>query len=200
MQASGLTEFIHFTCTSALWGQSSFLVHPKVAGRWLLFASPQLLSNQCWGWQHSLGHSFGSPHSHMETINHAWWCYFLFINMAGDISISQSRRVGHDWARTQLEKTNPPHSLCTFWKPKGGLWEGGTIRGKERGFEPNRKGCQVGWDFWWVNFLSLRFVFRTLHVVLSLRLPVKTQGDDVYRCPLNCLANIFLILSSIAHS
>ena len=27
MQASGLTEFTPFTCTSAIWGQSCFLVH-----------------------------------------------------------------------------------------------------------------------------------------------------------------------------
>ena len=37
MQASGLTEFILFIITSAIWGQSCFLVH-------LVLAFPQLLS------------------------------------------------------------------------------------------------------------------------------------------------------------
>ena len=53
MQASGLTDFTAFICTSAIWGQSCFLVH---------FASciPQLLSNHPTGWQHPLGQSLGA--------------------------------------------------------------------------------------------------------------------------------------------
>ena len=45
-----------------------------------------------WGWRHPLGRRLGSLHSHLDTRNH-WclWC-FTFMNMAGDIHISQSKK------------------------------------------------------------------------------------------------------------
>ena len=47
MQAAGLTEFIPFICTSAIWSNPVSLFT-------LLLASPQLLSNYCGGWLHPL--------------------------------------------------------------------------------------------------------------------------------------------------
>ena len=46
-----------------------------------------------WGWRHPLGRRLGSPHSHLDTRNH--WClwHFTFMNMAGDIHISQMKSV-----------------------------------------------------------------------------------------------------------
>ena len=88
MQSSGLTEFIPFICTSALWGQSCFLLH--------------LIS--CIAPQQSLFRvdpSFGSPHSHLEARSHWWLWHFLFINMARDIFISHNQSYGfsssHVW-------------------------------------------------------------------------------------------------------
>ena len=53
MQASGLTKFIPFMCTSAIWGQSCSLFT-------LLLAFPQLLSSHHGGWQHLQDDSLGS--------------------------------------------------------------------------------------------------------------------------------------------
>ena len=55
----------------------------------LLLAFPQLLSNHHEGWQDPLDLSFGSRCSHLEARNHWWLWHFLFIDMAGDIFISQ---------------------------------------------------------------------------------------------------------------
>ena len=90
MQASGLTEFIPFICTSAIWGQSCFLVHLKV---WQMAAAcidPAPQQSPCRGWQHPLDHSFGDLHSHLKARNRWWLWHFLFIDMAGDIFISQA--------------------------------------------------------------------------------------------------------------
>ena len=70
--------------------KSCFLVHLK---EWQMAAScispaPQ---QSLWGggWQHLLDHSSGSPHLHLVARN-CWWLWlFLFIDMAGDIFISQ---------------------------------------------------------------------------------------------------------------
>ena len=45
-----------------------------------------------------LDHSFGSPHSHLEARNCWRWWHFLFIDMAGDIFLSQiaDREVFND--------------------------------------------------------------------------------------------------------
>ena len=59
----------------------------------LLLAFPQLLSNHHREWQHPLDPSFGSLHSHLE-VRKCWWLWhLLFINMAGDIFISQSFNI-----------------------------------------------------------------------------------------------------------
>ena len=60
----------------------------------LLLAFPQFLSNHHGGgWvQHPLDCSLRSPHSHLEARNHWLLWHFLFINMAGDIFISQSKK------------------------------------------------------------------------------------------------------------
>ena len=55
-------------------------------GRWLLLVFPQFLSNLCRGWQHG---TFGSSHSHLEARNRRWLWPSLFIDVAGDIFISQ---------------------------------------------------------------------------------------------------------------
>ena len=67
MQASRLTEFIPFICTSTIWGQilfqnvyilnSLFTLRGGRCGGWLLFAAPypQLLSNRHWGVAASAG-------------------------------------------------------------------------------------------------------------------------------------------------
>ena len=54
----------------------------------LLLAFSQLLSNHQGRWQHLLDYSLGNPHSHLEDGNH-WLLGHLFINMVGDIFISQ---------------------------------------------------------------------------------------------------------------
>jgi len=59
------------------------------SGIWLLRAFPQLLRNHHEGWQDPLDLSFGGPHSHLEARSHWWLWHFLFIDMAGDIFISQ---------------------------------------------------------------------------------------------------------------
>ena len=53
MQASGLTGFIPFICSSAIWGQPCFPVHLK---KQQMAASciPQLLSCHHGGWQYPL--------------------------------------------------------------------------------------------------------------------------------------------------
>lgn len=65
------------------------------SGRWLFLAFlplvPQHLPWRGRGgkWQHLLDHSFGNPHSHLEARNCWRLWHFLFIDMAGDIFISQ---------------------------------------------------------------------------------------------------------------
>ena len=54
----------------------------------LFLAFLHLLSKHCWGWQLDL--SLGSPHPHLEARNRWWLWHFLFIDMAGDVFISQS--------------------------------------------------------------------------------------------------------------
>ena len=75
--------------SSAIWGQPCFFVHLKEQ-QMAASCFSQLLSNHHGEWQHPLGHSFGSPHSHLEARNCWWLSYFLFTDMAGDIFISQT--------------------------------------------------------------------------------------------------------------
>ena len=71
----------------------------------LLLAFPQLLSNHHREWQHPLDPSFGSLHSHLE-VRKCWWLWhLLFINMAGDIFISQSERQRFEF------------QFCPLWAP-----------------------------------------------------------------------------------
>ena len=86
--------------TAALGSLNSLLSHaPQLSGAnhvsllTLLLARllvHQLLSNHCEGWRHLLDHSLGSPHSHLEARNRWWLWHFLFIDVAGDIFISQA--------------------------------------------------------------------------------------------------------------
>ena len=46
MQTSGLTEFIPFVCTSAVWGQSCFIRSWQIATSCI----PWLLSSHYWWW------------------------------------------------------------------------------------------------------------------------------------------------------
>ena len=70
----------------------------------LLILFPQLLSNHLQGASISW-FSFGSPRVHLEARNRWWPCYFLFIDMKGDVFISQVYRVSNsqtplrDWSR-----------------------------------------------------------------------------------------------------
>ena len=57
----------------------------------LLLAFPQLFSKMVLESNTHCGISLGSSHSHLEARNHWWLWYFLLINMAGDVFISQSR-------------------------------------------------------------------------------------------------------------
>ena len=52
IQASGLTEFISFICTSAIWGQSCLLVH-------LASCNPPAPQQSLWGV--AVGSQFGEP-------------------------------------------------------------------------------------------------------------------------------------------
>ena len=102
MQASGLTGFIPFICSSAIWGQPCFPVHLK---KQQMAASciPQLLSRHHGGWQYPLDQfwepSFttGDQKSLMAVIFLVYWYgrrYFHFAN---------------SW-----KKPNPEHS-CMFF-------------------------------------------------------------------------------------
>ena len=90
---------------------SSLLCAPQLSGAnpvsffTLLLAFPQLLSNHRGGRQHLLDRSFGSPHSHLDARNCWWLWHFLFINMAGDIFISQSERQRFEF------------QFCPLWAP-----------------------------------------------------------------------------------
>ena len=53
MQASGLTEFNSFICSSVIWGQPCFPVHLKEQ-QMAASCFSQLLSNHHGGWQHPL--------------------------------------------------------------------------------------------------------------------------------------------------
>ena len=50
---------------------------------------PRFLSNQPGWWWHLLDLNSESVHSHLEARNHWWLWHFFFIDMAGDIFISQ---------------------------------------------------------------------------------------------------------------
>ena len=67
--------------TSAVWGQPCFLVH-------LASCIPPAPQHH-WGEAASAGPQLGEPSSHLEARNHWWLWHVLFINMAGDIVISQ---------------------------------------------------------------------------------------------------------------
>ena len=73
MQASALTEFIRFLCTSAVWGSSCFLAHLK---EWQVAAScvhsPSSSAITVGEGQHPLDCSFGSPHSRLEASDRRW--------------------------------------------------------------------------------------------------------------------------------
>ena len=88
MQASGLTGFIPSICSSAIWGQPCFPVHLREK-QMAASCIPQILSHHHEGgsipWT-----SFGSAHSQLETRNRWWLWHFSFIDMAGDIFISQT--------------------------------------------------------------------------------------------------------------
>ena len=89
MQASGITGFNPSTCSSAIWGNPGSLFTLRSSRR-LLLAFPSFSAIIMWGG--SIPRiSFGSPHSQLETRNHWWLWHFLFIDVAGDIFISQTR-------------------------------------------------------------------------------------------------------------
>ena len=67
IQASGLTEFILFICTSATWWGAN-----PISLFALFLAFPPLLSSHCGDWQHALDCSFGCPHSLLEALIHFW--------------------------------------------------------------------------------------------------------------------------------
>jgi len=81
MQASGLTEFTPFICTSAVWGQSLLLA--QLASR-----IPPVPLQSPWRVAPFTGSKFGELL--LEARNHCWLWRYLFINMAGDIFISQN--------------------------------------------------------------------------------------------------------------
>lgn len=73
MPASGLTEFILFLCTSAVWGPSCFRAYLKeqqVAASCI--HSPSSSAITVGEGQHPLDCSFGSPHSCLEASDRGW--------------------------------------------------------------------------------------------------------------------------------
>ena len=102
MQASRLTEFIPFTFTSAIWGQTCFLV-PLQGWQITALAFPPALKQSQWGgWHHQLDHSLGSPRSHLEARNRWWMWHFLFMDMAGDILFSWHETFSHQVSNLEL--------------------------------------------------------------------------------------------------
>ena len=105
-------HWIHsFQMQLSCLGPNSVSLFTLRSGRWLLPAVPQLLSSHHGGWQHLLGHSLGSPHSHLETRNHWWLWHFLFIDMAGDIFISQRHSQHEGIEASWLGGTGPKSFL-----------------------------------------------------------------------------------------
>ena len=105
-----LTSFLSYA--SQLSGvKSCLLVHHK---EWQMSASyipPTPQQSPSGNGQHLLDHSFGSPHLHLEARN-CWWLWlFLFIDMAGDIFISQSKYLFH-WIET-IDSYFLETTLCT---------------------------------------------------------------------------------------
>ena len=70
-------------------GQPCFPVHLKQQ-QTAASCFPPALQPYHGGWQHPQDQRFGSPHSHLEARNHWWLWHFLFIEVAGDIFISQT--------------------------------------------------------------------------------------------------------------
>ena len=97
-----------------LWAHwiHSFHIHLSYLGPILVHLAsciPSASQQSPWGVTASLDRSFGSPHSHLEARNYWWLWHFLFINMAGDIFISQYDA----WQRgPQIE--GPSRSQGTF--------------------------------------------------------------------------------------
>ena len=83
MQAPGLTEFISFICTTAIWGQSCFLGHLTLHSL-SSFVITTEGGSKITVWE--LPFTVGGQKSLMVVT-------FLFINMAGDIFISQKIEV-----------------------------------------------------------------------------------------------------------
>ena len=92
IQASGLTEFIAFICTSAMWAKSCFLVHLKQWQLWQMAAPcvPPAPQQSPWrvdhhgGWWHLVDWALGAR-------IHIWspmW-HLLFIDLAIELFISQ---------------------------------------------------------------------------------------------------------------
>ena len=84
--------------------KSCFLIHKK----WQMAASciPPAPQQSLWlgrRWQHLLDLSFGSRHSLLEARNHLWLWYFLFIDMAGDIFISQLLYEKNTWSISKID-------------------------------------------------------------------------------------------------
>ena len=88
MQASRLTEFISFICTSASWGQILFLLRLK---EWQMAASriPPAPQQSLGGVVASPGSQAGEPSFTFGGQKSLRLWHFLFTNMAGDIFISQ---------------------------------------------------------------------------------------------------------------
>ena len=79
-----------FSYAAQLSGANPVSLFTLRSSRWLLLASPSSSAVTMGGgsipWT-----SFGSPPSQLETRNHWWLWHFLFIDMAGDIFISQTQ-------------------------------------------------------------------------------------------------------------
>ena len=81
MQASGLTEFLPFICTSAIWGQILFLVYilhslftlrSGRCGAWLLLAFPQAHEQSLCGMAASAGSGLQALCSFLGALIHVW--------------------------------------------------------------------------------------------------------------------------------
>ena len=96
------------TCLWAHWIHS-FHIYLSYLGPILVHLAsciPSAPQQSPWGVTASLDRSFGSPHSHLEARNYWWLWHFLFINMAGDIFISQydAWQRASDWGSQQVTR------------------------------------------------------------------------------------------------
>ena len=107
MQASGLTEFIPFICTSAIWSQTMFFFFFFFYFSHISSPLNPSLKQSLWGdgsicWTSGIVFPFESPHSHLEVDA----CFILVYSHGQRYSISQSKPIECTATRMNLNTSD----------------------------------------------------------------------------------------------